>query len=349
VATTTDETGTAIGVRDLLEAGLHFGHQTKRWNPKMKRYIFDKRNGIHIIDLAKSVVMLQAALEYVHEVVITGRSILFVGTKKQAQKVMTDVATECNQHYVTHRWLGGTLTNRATLRRSIQRMRHIEVIEKSDGFATMHKKEAAAMRRELTKLRRNLLGVANMNELPGVMFVVDINRESIAINEANTLGIPVVAIVDTCCDPDPVDFVIPGNDDAIRAIKLIAGAMGDTIKSAAAEYERVAAEDERKRQAEEKARKEAAEVKKAEAAAKKAEAEKVAAETAKKKQAEKASKAAEAKKKAAEAPAAEAPAVEAPATDAAEAALEKAAPAEESTAAPQDETPAEAEPKKETE
>jgi small subunit ribosomal protein S2 len=251
VATTA---GNPIGIRDLLDAGLHFGHQTKRWNPKMKRYIFDKRSGIHLIDLAQSLAMLEAASEFVRQTVASGRSILFVGTKKQAQEVIKNTATECGHFYVTHRWLGGTLTNNTTIRRSVKRMREIEALEKGDGLASMHKKEASSLRHELAKLRRNLSGVADMGDRPGAVFVVDINREAIAVREANKLGIPVIAIVDTNCDPDPVNYVIPGNDDAIRAIKLIAGALGDAVKQGGVEYSRVAAETTRKKQAEEESR-----------------------------------------------------------------------------------------------
>ncbi len=306
MATSAPEVSQDIGVRDLLEAGLHFGHQTKRWNPKMKRFIFDKRNGIHIIDLSKSLLMLQEALEFVHSVVINGKSVLFVGTKKQAQQVIQNAAADSGQFFVTHRWLGGTLTNNATIRNSIKRMRDIEDLEKKGAFETMHKKEASRLRRELEKLRRNLGGIADMSQLPGAMFVVDINREAIAVKEAVRLGIPVVAIVDTNCDPDPIDFVVPGNDDAIRAIKLIAGAVAETAKRAAAEYAKIAAEIARKKEQEERkaeeARKKAEEERAKLEAEKKAAAEKAAAERAAKEKAakEKAAEKRAAKKKAAE-------------------------------------------------
>jgi small subunit ribosomal protein S2 len=246
-----------IGIKDLLDAGLHFGHQTKRWNPKMKRYIFDKRNGIHIIDLTQTMGKLDEAMTFVEEIASSGKSVLFVGTKKQAQSVIHDCATESGQHYVVHRWLGGTLTNNRTIRKSVRRMRELEDIEKADDFASLHKKEAASMRRELEKLRRNLSGIANMSELPGVMVVIDINREAIAVNEARRLDIPVVAIVDTNCDPDPIEYVIPGNDDAIRSIKLISEALGGRVKKGAREYERVAAELARKKEEAAKAEAEA--------------------------------------------------------------------------------------------
>lgn len=279
-----------ITVRDLLEAGLHFGHQTKRWNPKMRRYIFDKRNGIHIVDLSKSLILLNEALGFAYDVVIQGKDVLFVGTKKQAQQAMRETAEASGQHFVTNRWLGGTLTNRDTIRHSVRRMREIEAMEKDGTLATMHKKEASRTKREYEKLKRNLEGIANMDNLPGVMFVVDVNREAIAVAEANKLNIPVIAIVDTNCDPDPIDYVIPGNDDAIRAIRLIAGRLADTVKKGAAEYAKIAAEEARKRE-EEKA---AAEKAQAEAQKARAEAQKVKAEA--EKVARKASSASKAKK-----------------------------------------------------
>ena len=239
---------TDITIRDLLDAGLHFGHQTKRWNPKMKRYIFDKRNGIHIIDLSQSLAALKKALDFVREVVLRGDSLLFVGTKKQAQQIVQEVAVSSGQHYVTTRWLGGAMTNSATIRKSVKRMREIEAIEKNDNFASMHKKEASRMRHELEKLRRNLSGIANMVDNPGAMFVVDINREAIAVAEANKLGIPVIAVVDTNCNPDPIRHVIPGNDDAIRAITLITRAMAYVIRQANEEYSKVAAQLNKKRE-----------------------------------------------------------------------------------------------------
>lgn len=243
-----------ITVRELLDAGLHFGHQTKRWNPKMKRYIFDKRNGIHIIDLSKSLVMLQKALEFIYEVVASGKSVLFVGTKKQAQEVIKESSIASNQPNVTYRWLGGTLTNITTIRKSVQRMRTLDDMEKNDIFAKMHKKEVSTLKHELEKLRRNLTGIADMARLPGALFVVDINREAIAVAEANRLGIPVIAIVDTNCDPDPIDYPIPGNDDALRAIKLIASLVGETAQKANKEYAKIAAEIAIKKEAEAAAR-----------------------------------------------------------------------------------------------
>jgi small subunit ribosomal protein S2 len=247
------EANRPITVQDLLDAGLHFGHQTKRWNPKMRKFIFDKRNGIHIIDLSKSLVRLNAALEYIHTVVAGGKSILFVGTKKQAKDIVREAAVSCGQPYVDTRWLGGTLTNNVTIRSRVKRMRELEGMETADGFAQATKAEASVLRHELEKLRRNLQGVRDMAELPGAMFVVDINREAIAVAEANRLKIPVVALVDTCCNPDPIDYPIPGNDDAIRAIKLICGAVAETVKGATEEWTRMAAEMARKREEDRKA------------------------------------------------------------------------------------------------
>jgi len=266
---TTAEADHGIGIRDLLEAGLHFGHQTKRWNPKMKRFIFDKRNGIHIIDLAKSLVKLDEALTFIHGVALAGKPVLFVGTKKQAQKVIKDTAVACEQHYVVTRWLGGTLTNAETIRRRVRRLREIEELEKNKTLETMHKKEAACLRRELAKLRRNLGGIANMNGLPGALVVIDIMREAIAVAEANRLNIPVVAIVDTNGDPEPIDYPIPGNDDAIRSINLVAKAIGDVTRQGLQEFTKAAAEEARQLAEKEAARK-AAQAKQAEEAAKRA-------------------------------------------------------------------------------
>ncbi len=231
-----------ITLRDLLDAGVHFGHQTKRWNPKMRPYIFDKRNGIHLIDLTQTLVRLKAAQEFLARRVGEGKAVLFVGTKKQAQTTAAEVARLCGQFYVTNRWLGGTLTNNRTIRKSVQRMRQIEKMERDGLFEQMPKKEVATLRRELVKLQKNLCGIADMEEMPGALVVIDVKREANAVKEANTLGIPVVAVVDTCCDPDPVDLVIPGNDDAIRAIRVILSALGAAIKQAREEFDRRASE-----------------------------------------------------------------------------------------------------------
>jgi small subunit ribosomal protein S2 len=233
-------------LKELLDAGLHFGHQTKRWNPKMKPYVFDKRNGIHIIDLSKSLQQVQAAREFLYIVVTSGRQVLFVGTKKQAQEVTKEVASRCGMPFVTERWLGGTLTNLTTIRARIKRMGQIRKMETDGGFDKMPKKEVSVLRHELQKLDRNLSGIANMDQLPGALFVVDVNREAIAVKEANRLHIPVIAIVDTNCDPDPIDYPIPGNDDAIRAIRVIAHLLADTIEKAVQEYSKIAAEQARR-------------------------------------------------------------------------------------------------------
>ncbi len=263
----TVEPRSEVGIRELLDAGLHFGHQTKRWNPKMRRYIFDKRNGIHIVDLSQSLALLKKASDYLYEQVLSGRGVLFVGTKKQAQVVVKEVAERCGQFYVTNRWLGGTMTNSTTIRRSVRRMRELEDMEKTNAFAQMPKKEVSVLRHELEKLRRNLSGVAGMGEQPGAMVVVDVNREAIAVAEANRLGIPVIAIVDTNCDPDNIDFPIPGNDDAIRAIRLVCETLGARIRQAHDEYLRAAAEVARRREADEAARRAAEEARRAAAAA----------------------------------------------------------------------------------
>ena len=190
-----------VSVKDLLDAGLHFGHQTKRWNPKMKPFVFDKRNGIHIIDLTKTLEQLEKAKQFVYETAARGRPILFVGTKKQAQQVTKDIATACGQPYVSTRWLGGTLTNSQTIRKRIKYMHQVEKMEATGEFEKMPKKEVAVLRHELEKLRKNFSVLANMNDKPGAMFFIDVNREAIAIAEANRLHVPVIAIVDTNCDP----------------------------------------------------------------------------------------------------------------------------------------------------
>jgi len=241
-----------VTIRDLLDAGLHFGHQTKRWNPKMKPYIFDKRNGIHIIDLNKSMFMLQASAKFAYEIGAAGGTMLFVGTKKQAQQTIMDTAAQCGQPYVSHRWMGGMLTNANTIRLRVARLKELEQIEKTGGFDGMHKKEAARDRAELAKLRRNLTGIAEMKTKPSMMFVVDITREAIAIKEANRLGIPIVAMVDTNCDPDLIDYPIPGNDDAIRAIQLVTQAVANAFSSGNAKYKQIAAAEARRRAEEEK-------------------------------------------------------------------------------------------------
>jgi len=242
---------TGLTLKDLLDAGLHFGHQTKRWNPKMKRYIFDKRNGIHIIDLTQTVTLIDEAAAFLRDAVLSGKKILFVATKKQAQETVREAAVACGQFHMTERWLGGTLTNNQTIRRSVRRMRQIEAMGRNNnGVLSVHKKEASSLRRELDKLQKNLGGVADMENKPAALFIVDICREQNAVKEARRLGIPLVAIVDTNADPDPIQYVIPGNDDAVRGVKLIADAFAKVIKDANDEYSRIAAERQQQKEAE---------------------------------------------------------------------------------------------------
>ena len=218
-----------ISMKQLLEAGVHFGHQTRRWNPKMAPYIFTERNGIHIIDLQKSVVKVDEAYKAVSEIAAQGGTILFVGTKKQAQDAVKVEAERCGMYYVNERWLGGMLTNFRTIQSRIARLHAIETMSQDGTFDVLPKKEVIQLKKEWEKLEKNLGGIKNMKKLPGALFVVDPRKEKIAVAEAKKLGIPVVAIVDTNCDPDDVDYVIPGNDDAIRAVKLIAGCMANAI------------------------------------------------------------------------------------------------------------------------
>ena len=216
----------SVSMKELLEAGVHFGHQTRRWNPKMKRYIFGKRSGIYIIDLQKTLACYEEAADYVRELGRDGRRLLFVGTKRQAQDVIAEEAHRCGQFYVTHRWLGGMLTNFVTIRQSVDRLRDIEGWLE-DPESTLTKKENLRLERERLKMSRNLGGIRDLSELPDAIFVVDPRREHIAVSEANKLGIPIIAIVDTNCDPELIDHIIPGNDDAIRTIRLFAGGIAD--------------------------------------------------------------------------------------------------------------------------
>ena len=218
-----------ISMKQLLEAGVHFGHQTRRWNPKMKEYIFTERNGIYIIDLQKTVKKIDEAYYFVRDLAMEGKSILFVGTKKQAQESIEQEAKRCEMFYVNQRWLGGMLTNFKTSQGRIAQLRKIEKMEAEGDFALLPKKEVIKLKAEQEKLEKNLGGIKDMKKLPGALFVVDPRKEHIAILEAKTLGIPVVAIVDTNCDPDEADYPIPGNDDAIRAVKLIASKMADAV------------------------------------------------------------------------------------------------------------------------
>lgn len=218
-----------ISMKQLLEAGVHFGHQTRRWNPKMKRFIFTERNGIYIIDLQKTVKEVEKAYYFVRDTALANKSILFVGTKKQAQDSIETEAKRCGQFYVAHRWLGGMLTNFKTIRSRVQRLNHIEDMEKNGEMELLPKKEVIKLMHEKEKLLKNLGGIRNMRDLPGALFVVDPRKEHIAVAEARTLGIPVIAIVDTNCDPDEIDYPIPGNDDAIRAVKLISSKIAEAV------------------------------------------------------------------------------------------------------------------------
>ena len=218
-----------ISMKKLLEAGVHFGHQTRRWNPKMAEYIFTERNGIYIIDLQKTSDKVDEAYNFIKEVVTNGDDILFVGTKKQAQESTKSEATRCGMHYVSQRWLGGMLTNYSTIRKRIERLNELKTMEEDGTFDLLTKKEVFKLKNEAERLEKFLGGIKNMDRLPGALFVVDPRKERIAVQEAKILGIPVVAIVDTNCDPDEVDYVIPGNDDAIRAVKLLTATMADAV------------------------------------------------------------------------------------------------------------------------
>jgi len=218
-----------ITMKQLLEAGVHFGHQSRRWNPKMKQYIYTERNGIYIIDLKKTLKMMRDACKFVRDAVADGKTVLFVGTKKQAKDSIFEAARDCNMYYVNNRWLGGMLTNFRTVRRSVLRMMEIERMEQDGTIQHYTKKEQSQLAKEREGLEKNLGGVKKMDSLPGVMFVVDPHKEEIAVKEARKLKIPIVAIVDTNCDPDVIDWVIPGNDDAIRAVKLISQKMAESV------------------------------------------------------------------------------------------------------------------------
>ena len=249
---------TGITLKEMFDAGLHFGHQTQRWNPKMKDYIFDKRNGIHIIDLTQSVAMLDEAASFLRDIILNGKKVLFVATKKQAADTVKSLAESVEQYYITERWLGGTLTNAKTIRTSVKRMRQLQAVAKANGGQlSEHKQEASMLRRELNKLEKNLTGIADMAEQPGAVVVVDCVREANAVKEAVRLRIPVVAIVDTNADPEPIDYVIPGNDDSVRGIELVLGGLAKVIKTANDEYSEKAAKEAQKREADRKSRDEA--------------------------------------------------------------------------------------------
>ena len=218
-----------VSMKQLLECGVHFGHQTRRWNPKMKPYIFTERNGIYIIDLQKTVKGLEKAYDFVREVAKSGGTLLFVGTKRQAQDPIRDEALKAGQYYINQRWLGGLLTNFATIRRRVNRMIELQTMEDDGTINRYPKKEIVKLRKERDKLEKYLSGIKDMKDIPDALFVIDPRRETIAVLEARKLGVPVVAIVDTNCDPDEIDYVIPGNDDAIRAVKLLTGKMADAV------------------------------------------------------------------------------------------------------------------------
>ena len=265
----------AISITQLLEAGVHFGHQTHRWNPKMRNFIFGERNGIYIIDLQKTLHLFKDAVEFVSDVSASGRSILFVGTKRQAQDAIEEEAGRCGMYFVNNRWLGGLLTNFTTIKNSLKRYEELERMKAEDFYLKVSKKEAAKLERERKKLEKNLRGIRTMDRLPGAVFVIDSERESIAVREARGLGIPVIALVDTDCDPTAVDHVIPGNDDALRSVRLISSTIADAIRAGRAVYDaKVEAES---KAAEERAAREAA----ARKAARKAKDEAIAAAAAK--------------------------------------------------------------------
>ena len=218
-----------VSMKQLLEAGVHFGHQTRRWNPKMAEYIFTERNGIYIVDLQKTVRKLEEAYNFIRDITEQGKSVLFVGTKKQAQESVKEEAIRCGAYYVNARWLGGMLTNFSTIRRRVNRLKQLREMQENGTFELLPKKEVIKLNLEIEKLEKFLGGIKEMTDLPGALFIVDPRKEKIAVAEAKKLGIPVIAIVDTNCDPDEVDYVIPGNDDAIRAVKLLAGVMANGI------------------------------------------------------------------------------------------------------------------------
>ena len=218
-----------VTMKSLLESGVHFGHQVKRWDPRMKKYIFASRNGIHIIDLQKTIAAIRESYEAVRKIASSGKSVLFVGTKKQAQQAIQKEAERCGMFYVNNRWLGGMLTNFSTIKKSLQRLKKIEKMEVDGTFANLTKKEVSALQKEKAKLEKNLGGIKEMKELPGAIFIIDTNKEQIAVAEAHRMGIPVIAVVDTNCNPEGIDYTIPGNDDAIRAISLFTSIIANAV------------------------------------------------------------------------------------------------------------------------
>ena len=240
---------TPIAIKDLLEAGVHFGHQTKRWNPKMKEYIFGERNGIYIIDLGKTVKLFKEAEDFITNIAAEGKTLLFVGTKRQAQDVIAEESARCGMYFVNQRWLGGLLTNFNTIQRSLARLRDLESMITDGRYDTLSKKEVARLEKERRKLEKNLEGIRGMTRLPDAVFIVDTRKEKIAVDEARKLKVPIIGIIDTNCDPDEVDFKIPGNDDALRAIRLFASRIADAVIAGrgmreSAHAEAIAAQDE---------------------------------------------------------------------------------------------------------
>lgn len=238
-------------IKQLLEAGVHFGHQSKRWNPKMKKYIFGQKAGIYIIDLEKTVECLDKARNFISEVISQGKSVLFVGTKKQAQEIVLEEAKRCEVFSVTYRWIGGLLTNFQTVRKNVQRLKDIEEMEQDGRINRLTKKEIAKFMKEKEKLNRNLLGIVEMDKLPGVLFVIDPKKEETAVLEANRLNIPVIALIDTNCDPDKIAFPIPGNDDALKSIRIVTSLMADSVIEAKKSYREVLRVLEEQKKAEE--------------------------------------------------------------------------------------------------
>ncbi|MDH4231010.1 MAG: 30S ribosomal protein S2 [Nitrospirota bacterium] len=250
-----------VSMKELLEAGVHFGHQVKRWNPKMKRYIFGERNGIYIIDLQKTLRGLEDAYAFVRDQAATGAGVLFVGTKKQAQDAIMEEANRASAFYINQRWLGGMLTNFTTVKKSIERLKKLETMKEDGTLQLLTKREASALEKEREKLSKNLSGIKEMKELPGVIFIIDPKKEKIGVAESRKLSIPTVAVVDTNCDPDEINHVIPGNDDAIRAIKLLTSKMADAVIEGRAALTKESQQEEEKGQIEEKIKtEEAAEV-----------------------------------------------------------------------------------------
>ncbi|MDP3939100.1 MAG: 30S ribosomal protein S2 [Deltaproteobacteria bacterium] len=241
----------SINMKELLEAGVHFGHQTKRWNPKMKPYIFGAREGIYIVDLQQTVDLFRKACQFITQTVANGGRVLFVGTKKQAQESIAEAADRAGMFYVNNRWLGGMLTNYRTIKRSIDRFKQLETMRDDGTFAKLSKKEASSLTRDIAKFQRSLGGIKGMDRLPDVLFLIDVKKEHIAVKEASRLGIPTVAVVDTNCDPDDIDYVIPGNDDALRAIKLFCEKMADAVIEGGALFEERARDPEGKHKAKE--------------------------------------------------------------------------------------------------